>query len=158
MVGSFTLIDSTVETVLAFNQCVCWQFWSNKRRWKSLAICFLLLHVSILHFKNGLSSALLYSWADWQKTFPYLFFFHYCCSRGMWTVPEMLGHWTVRRKLGYRLYYFVWVGVTYNVYCRKIAKASKQGYKITLEFCSSVQVTFGCVSTWNEMKYDINLY
>ena len=48
----------------------------------------------------------------------------------MWTVPEML-HWTVKKELGYVLYYFVRVDRTYCVYSRKTTKFRKQGYKIT---------------------------
>ena len=50
-----------------------------------------------------------------------------------------------------RLYYFVGVCVTYHVYCRKIVKVNKQGYKITLELCSLVQFTFRCVCAWNKI-------
>ena len=78
------------------------------------------------------------------------FFFFDCCSRGTWTVSKML-HWAIRKKLEYRFYYFLCVGVTYHVYFRKIAKARKQRYKITLDLCSSVQVTFRCVCAWNEI-------
>ena len=53
--------------------------------------------------------------------FFFLFFFFFdWCSRGMWTVPGML-HWTVRKKSGYRFYYFLRMGVTYHVDCRKTA-------------------------------------
>ena len=68
----------------------------------------------------------------------------------MWTVPEVL-HWTVRTKLRDRLNYFVLVNVACNTYWRKIVKTSKQGYIMTLNICSSVQVTFRCICAWSEI-------
>ena len=66
-----------------------------------------------------------------------VFFFFNCCSKGMLTVREML-QWTVKKKLGYRLYYFVRVGVTYHMYCRKIAG---KGVKLKSFSCAFVHET-----------------
>ena len=101
------------------------------------------------------------------KRFSCIFFFN-CCSRGMWTVPEML-HWRVLKKLGYRLYYFVRVGVTYHAYCRKIVgKDIKSHWAFVVQFKSrsDVQVRF-CMkrdrvkslhSLWSMIWIYINLY
>ena len=53
--------------------------------------------------------------------------------------------------LGTIPYYIVCMSVTYHVYCRNTTKARKQGYKITPDLCSSVQVTLRCVCAWNEI-------
>ena len=54
----------------------------------------------------------------------------------MWTIPEML-HWTIRKNLGHRLYYFVRMDMAYHVFSGKIAKARNEGYKITQVFWPS---------------------
>ena len=53
-----------------------------------------------------------------------------------------------QEKSGDRFNHFVHVDVTCHPFWRKITKVSKQGYKITLNLCSSVQVTFRCVCAW----------
>ena len=118
-----------------------------KRKSCYMTFAFACYHVM---FYDCLSSTLQYCSTDWKKTFLYLFF--NWCSRGMWTVPEML-HWTIRRKLGYRLYYFVRVDITYREYSRKIAKARKQGCKITLDIWPNSR----CLCSWNEIGLKVRI-